>query len=73
MVGARSTGWLSIESRIENTMLTILERPIVPCRRAFLSVSFVWAFTLVSASLFVLAAAMLIRLTLWLAPVRSPA
>lgn len=34
-----------------------------------LSVRFVWAFTLVSASLFFIAAAMLNRLTLWLAPV----
>ena len=34
-----------------------------------LSVGFVWAFTLVSASLFLIAAAMLNRLTLWLAPV----
>jgi 4-hydroxybenzoate polyprenyltransferase len=34
-----------------------------------LSVSFVWAFTIVSASLFLLAAAMLNRLALWLAPV----
>jgi 4-hydroxybenzoate polyprenyltransferase len=34
-----------------------------------LSVGFVWAFTLVSAALFLIAAAMLNRLTLWLAPV----
>ena len=34
-----------------------------------LSVGFVWAFTLVSAALFLVAAAMLNRLTLWLAPV----
>ena len=34
-----------------------------------LSVGFVWGFTLVSAALFLLSAAMLNRLTLWLAPV----
>jgi 4-hydroxybenzoate polyprenyltransferase len=34
-----------------------------------LSVGFVWAFTLAAAALFLLAAAMLNRLTLWLAPV----
>ena len=60
--------WLSIELRIENTM----RNPRTSNRAlpaGLLSVGFVWAFTLVSASLFFLAAAMLNRLTLMLAPV----
>jgi 4-hydroxybenzoate polyprenyltransferase len=69
MVGARSTAMAfnriaDREYDADNPRTSTRALPA-----GLLSVSFVWAFTIVSASLFLLAAAMLNRLTLWLAPV----
>ncbi len=69
MVGARSTAMAfnrivdrSFDARNPRTSMRALPA-------GFLSVSFVWMFTVVSAAIFFLAAAMLNRLTLILAPV----
>jgi 4-hydroxybenzoate polyprenyltransferase len=69
MVGARSTAMAfnrivdrGFDARNPRTSMRALPA-------GFLSVSFVWVFTVVSAALFFLAAAMLNRLTLILAPV----
>ena len=69
MVGARSTAMAfnRIADREYDADNPRTSNRALPA--GLLSVSFVWAFTLVSASLFLLAAAMLNRLTLWLAPV----
>jgi len=69
MVGARSTAMAfnRIADREYDARNPRTSNRALPA--GLLSVSFVWAFTLVSASLFLLAAAMLNRLTLWLAPV----
>ncbi len=69
MVGARSTAMAfnRIADREYDARNPRTSNRALPA--GLLSVSFVWAFTLVSASLFFLAAAMLNRLTLWLAPV----
>jgi 4-hydroxybenzoate polyprenyltransferase len=69
MVGARSTAMAfnRIADREYDANNPRTSNRALPA--GLLSVSFVWAFTLVSASLFLLAAAMLNRLTLWLAPV----
>lgn len=69
MVGARSTAMAfnriadkEYDARNPRTQMRALPA-------GFLSVGFVWAFTIISAALFFLAAAMLNRLTLILAPV----
>jgi 4-hydroxybenzoate polyprenyltransferase len=69
MVGARSTAMAfnriadrDIDARNARTKTRAIPAGI-------LSVAFVWGFTLVSAALFLLSAAMLNRLTLWLSPV----
>jgi len=69
MVGARSTAMAfnRIADREYDARNPRTSDRALPA--GLLSVGFVWAFTLVSASLFLLAAAMLNRLTLWLAPV----
>lgn len=69
MVGARSAAMAfnRIADREYDARNPRTRSRAVPAGR--LSVSFVWAFTLVSAALFFLAAAMLNRLTLLLAPV----
>jgi 4-hydroxybenzoate polyprenyltransferase len=69
MVGARSTAMAfnRIADREYDARNPRTSNRALPA--GLLSVGFVWAFTLVSASLFLLAAAMLNRLTLWLAPV----
>lgn len=69
MVGARSAAMAfnRIVDRDYDARNPRTRGRAVPAGR--LSVSFVWAFTLVSAALFLLAAAMLNRLTLMLAPV----
>ena len=69
MVGARSTAMAfnRIADREYDARNPRTSNRALPA--GLLSVSFVWAFTLVSASLFFLAAAMLNRLTLALAPV----
>ena len=69
MVGARSTAMAfnRIADREYDANNPRTSNRALPA--GLLSVSFVWAFTLVSASLFLLAAAMLNPLTLWLAPV----
>lgn len=69
MVGARSTAMAfnRIADRKYDARNPRTSNRALPA--GLLSVGFVWAFTLVSASLFFIAAAMLNRLTLWLAPV----
>lgn len=69
MVGARSTAMAfnRIADREYDARNPRTSNRALPA--GLLSVRFVWAFTLVSASLFFIAAAMLNRLTLWLAPV----
>lgn len=69
MVGARSTAMAfnRIADREYDASNPRTSNRALPA--GLLSVGFVWAFTLVSASLFFLAAAMLNRLTLLLAPV----
>jgi 4-hydroxybenzoate polyprenyltransferase len=69
MVGARSTAMAfnRIADREYDANNPRTSNRALPA--GLLSVSFVWVFTLVSASLFLVAAAMLNRLTLWLAPV----
>ena len=69
MVGARSTAMAfnRIADREYDARNPRTSNRALPA--GLLSVGFVWAFTLVSASLFLLAAAMLNRLTLWLSPV----
>jgi 4-hydroxybenzoate polyprenyltransferase len=69
MVGARSTAMAfnRIADREYDARNPRTSNRALPA--GLLSVGFVWAFTLVSASLFFLAAAMLNRLTLMLAPV----
>ena len=69
MVGARSTAMAfnRIADREYDARNPRTSNRALPA--GLLSVSFVWAFTLVSASLFFVAAAMLNRLTLLLAPV----
>jgi 4-hydroxybenzoate polyprenyltransferase len=69
MVGARSTAMAfnRIADREYDARNPRTSNRALPA--GVLSVGFVWAFTLVSASLFLIAAAMLNRLTLWLAPV----
>ena len=69
MVGARSTAMAfnRIADREYDARNPRTSNRALPA--GLLSVGFVWAFTLVSASLFFIAAAMLNRLTLWLAPV----
>ena len=69
MVGARSTAMAfnRIADREYDARNPRTSNRALPA--GLLSVGFVWAFTLVSASLFLVAAAMLNRLTLWLAPV----
>ncbi len=69
MVGARSTAMAfnRIADRKYDARNPRTSNRALPA--GLLSVRFVWAFTLVSASLFFIAAAMLNRLTLWLAPV----
>ena len=69
MVGARSTAMAfnRIADRHYDSLNPRSSSRALPA--GLLSVGFVWAFTLVSASLFFLAAAMLNRLTLVLAPV----
>ena len=69
MVGARSAAMAfnRIADREYDARNPRTRTRAVPAGR--LSVSFVWAFTLISAALFFLAAAMLNRLTLLLAPV----
>jgi 4-hydroxybenzoate polyprenyltransferase len=69
MVGARSTAMAfnriadrDIDARNPRTKTRAIPAGI-------LSVGFVWGFTLVSAALFLLSAAMLNRLTLWLSPI----
>ena len=69
MVGARSTAMAfnRIADREYDARNPRTSNRALPA--GLLSVGFVWAFTLVSAALFLIAAAMLNRLTLWLAPV----
>src|SRR5687768_15378102 len=69
MVGARSAAMAfnRIADREFDRRNPRTRERAVPAGR--LSVSFVWAFTIVSAALFFLSAAMLTRLTLLLAPV----
>ena len=69
MVGARSTAMAfnRIADREYDARNPRTSNRALPA--GLLSVGFVWAFTLVSAALFLVAAAMLNRLTLWLAPV----
>ena len=69
MVGARSTAMAfnRIADRDYDARNPRTSNRALPA--GLLSVGFVWAFTLVSAALFLIAAAMLNRLTLWLAPV----
>lgn len=69
MVGARSTAMAfnRIADREYDARNPRTSNRALPA--GLLSVGFVWAFTLISASLFLLAAAMLNRLTLLLAPV----
>ncbi|HEX3280085.1 MAG TPA: UbiA-like polyprenyltransferase [Pyrinomonadaceae bacterium] len=69
MVGARSTAMAfnRIADRDYDAQNPRTQTRAIPA--GLLSLSFVWAFTLVSAALFLLAAAMLNRLTLLLAPV----
>ena len=70
MVGARSTAMAF--NRIADREYDAREpshRSCAPCRRACFPSGFVWVFTVISAALFLLAAAMLNRLTLILAPV----
>lgn len=69
MVGARSTAMAfnRIADREYDALNARTATRAIPA--GLLSVSFVWAFTLVSATLFFVAAAMLNRLTLILAPV----
>ena len=69
MVGARSTAMAfnRIADRITTRSIRARHTRALPA--GLLSVGFVWAFTIVSAALFFLAAAMLNRLTLMLAPV----
>jgi 4-hydroxybenzoate polyprenyltransferase len=69
MIGARSTAMAfnRIADRDYDAQNPRTQARAIPA--GLLSVSFVWLFTLVSAALFLLAAAMLNRLTLLLAPV----
>ena len=69
MVGARSTAMAfnRIADREYDARNPRTSTRALPA--GLLSVGFVWAFTVVSASLFFLAAAMLNRLTVWLAPI----
>jgi len=69
MVGARSTAMAfnRIADRTYDALNPRTSARAIPA--GLLSVGFVWAFTLVSAALFFVAAAMLNRLTLLLAPV----
>ena len=69
MVGARSTAMAfnRIADRRYDVMNPRTKSRALPA--GLLSISFVWAFTIISAALFFLAAAMLNRLTLLLAPV----
>ena len=69
MVGARSTAMAfnRIADREYDAQNPRTRMRAIPA--GLLSVSFVWAFTIVSATLFFLAAAMLNRLTLLLAPI----
>jgi 4-hydroxybenzoate polyprenyltransferase len=69
MVGARSTAMAfnRIADREYDARNPRTASRALPA--GLLSVGFVWAFTFVSAALFLLAAAMLNRLTFWLAPV----
>src|SRR6266404_4112200 len=69
MVGARSTAMAfnRIADRDYDAQNPRTQTRAIPA--GLLSVSFVWLFTLVSAALFLLAAAMLNRLTLLLAPI----
>jgi 4-hydroxybenzoate polyprenyltransferase len=69
MVGARSTAMAfnRIADREYDARNPRTSNRALPV--GLLSVGFVWGFTLVAASLFLVAAAMLNRLTLWLAPV----
>jgi len=69
MVGARSTAMAfnRIADREYDARNPRTSNRALPA--GLLSVGFVWAFSLVSTALFFLAAAMLNRLTLWLAPV----
>ena len=69
MVGARSTAMAfnRIADREYDARNPRTSDRALPA--GLLSVGFVWAFSLVSTALFFLAAAMLNRLTLWLAPV----
>ena len=69
MVGARSAAMAfnRIADRHYDARNPRTASRAIPSGR--LSVSFVWAFTVASAALFFVAAAMLNRLTLWLAPV----
>jgi len=69
MVGARSTAMAfnriadrDIDARNPRTKMRAIPA-------GTLSVAFVWGFTLLSAALFLLSAAMLNRLTLWLSPI----
>jgi len=69
MIGARSTAMAfnRIADRDYDAQNPRTQTRAIPA--GLLSVSFVWLFTLVSAALFLLAAAMLNRLTLLLAPI----
>lgn len=69
MVGARSTAMAfnRIADRKYDARNPRTRTRAIPA--GTLSVSFVWGFTILSASIFFLAAAMLNRLTLWLSPV----
>jgi 4-hydroxybenzoate polyprenyltransferase len=69
MVGARSTAMAfnRIADREYDARNPRTRMRAIPAGQ--LSVGFVWAFTVLSAALFIIAAAMLNRLTLWLAPV----
>lgn len=69
MIGARSTAMAfnRIADRDYDAQNPRTQTRAIPA--ALLSVGFVWLFTLVSAALFLLAAAMLNRLTLLLAPI----
>jgi 4-hydroxybenzoate polyprenyltransferase len=69
MVGARSTAMAFnriVDREIDRRNPRTRERALPA---GSLSVGFVWAFTIVSATIFFVAAAMLNRLTLWLAPI----
>src|SRR6201988_4682195 len=69
MVGARSAA-MAFNRIADRNIDARNPRPATRALPAgFLSVGFVWAFTIVSAAVFLLAAAMLNRLTLLLAPV----